>query len=196
CEARPAPRRGSIDPHRSCFLRGRDQDRRPKCRLEASPTDPLLVQPPHKARRRPSPAPRRAANASRNSCSLASRRTRRRKDVGPCAPPCGRRSSDRSDAERRILVPSFIQGFELDDYHPLAPLHSNSLVLPAMLAAAPHVGRVSGARFLLGAILGYETGPRVGQALNGLEMLSRGAGTRVLSSARCRPPRPREPFTG
>jgi aconitate decarboxylase len=61
-----------------------------------------------------------------------------------------------------MLNSSFIQGFELDDYHPLAPLHSNSLVLPAMLAAAPRVGRVSGERFLLGAILGYETGPRVG----------------------------------
>src|SRR6202050_2593642 len=69
---------------------------------------------------------------------------------------------------------SFIQGFELDDYHPLAPLHSNSIILPAMLAAAPHVGKVSGERFLLGAILGYETGPRVGQALGGLDMLSRG----------------------
>jgi len=73
-----------------------------------------------------------------------------------------------------MLNSSFIQGFELDDYHPLAPLHSNSLVMPAMLAAAPQVGRVSGARFLLGAILGYETGPRVGQALGGLEMISRG----------------------
>jgi hypothetical protein len=51
CEAQPAPRRGSIDPHRSCFLRGRDQGRQPKCRLEAGPTHPLLVQPPHKARR-------------------------------------------------------------------------------------------------------------------------------------------------
>src|ERR1700719_1902094 len=73
-----------------------------------------------------------------------------------------------------MLNSSFIQGFELDDYHPLAPLHSNSLGVRAMLAAAPHVGRVSGARVLLGAILGYETGPRVGQALGGLEMLSRG----------------------
>src|SRR6476660_4654793 len=72
-----------------------------------------------------------------------------------------------------MLNSSFIQGFELDDYHPLAPLHSNALVLPAMLAAVPHVGRVSGADFLLGAILGYETGPRVGQALGGLEMISR-----------------------
>jgi aconitate decarboxylase len=73
-----------------------------------------------------------------------------------------------------MLNSSFIQGFELDDYHPLAPLHSNSLVLPAMLAAAPRIGRVSGESFLLGAILGYETGPRVGQALGGLDMLSRG----------------------
>jgi aconitate decarboxylase len=83
----------------------------------------------------------------------------------------GRATSATSAA---MLNSSFIQGFELDDYHPLAPLHSNSLVLPAMLAAAPRVGRVSGDRFLLGAILGYETGPRVGQALGGLDMLSRG----------------------
>jgi aconitate decarboxylase len=73
-----------------------------------------------------------------------------------------------------MLNSSFIQGFELDDYHPLAPLHSNSLVIPAMLAAAPHVGKVTGSEFLFGAILGYETGPRVGQALHGLEMISRG----------------------
>ena len=83
----------------------------------------------------------------------------------------GRTTSSTSVA---MLNSSFIQAFELDDYHPLAPLYSNSLVIPAMLAAAPHVGRVSGGRFLLGAILGYETGPRVGQALGGLEMLSRG----------------------
>jgi aconitate decarboxylase len=83
----------------------------------------------------------------------------------------GRAASATSAA---MVNSSFIQGFELDDYHPLAPLHSNSLVLPAMLAAAPRVGRVSGERFLLGAILGYETGPRAGQALGGLDMLSRG----------------------
>ncbi len=83
----------------------------------------------------------------------------------------GRATSATSAA---MVNSSFIQGFELDDYHPLAPLHSNSLVLPAMLAAAPRVGRVSGERFLLGAILGYETGPRVGEALGGLDMLSRG----------------------
>jgi 2-methylcitrate dehydratase PrpD len=43
-----------------------------------------------------------------------------------------------------------------------------------MLSAAHQIKPVSGARFLLGAILGYETGPRVGQALGGLDMLSRG----------------------
>jgi aconitate decarboxylase len=84
-----------------------------------------------------------------------------------------------------MLNSSFIQGFELDDYHPVAPLHSNSLVLPAMLSAAHQTKSVSGARFLLGAILGYETGPRVGQALGGLDMLSRGC-IRGWSSARCR----------
>ena len=71
-DAETAPRqiRLSIDPHTACLLRGRDQDRRPKCRSAASPTHPLLVPSPHKARCRPSPAPCRAANASRNSCSL------------------------------------------------------------------------------------------------------------------------------
>src|SRR5450755_1213836 len=83
----------------------------------------------------------------------------------------GRTTSSSSAA---MLNSSFIQGFELDDYHPLAPLHSNAIVLPAMLAAVPHVGPVDGARFLLGAILGYETGPWVGMALGGLDMLSRG----------------------
>src|ERR1700685_3182100 len=83
----------------------------------------------------------------------------------------GRATSATSAA---MVNSSFIQGFELDDYHPLAPLHSNSIILPAMLAAAPRVGKVSGERFLLGAILGYESGPRVGQALGGLDMLSRG----------------------
>ena len=109
----------------------------------------------------------------------------------------GRTTSATSAA---MLNSSFIQGFELDDYHPLAPLHSNSIILPAMLAAAPRVGRVSGERFLLGAILGYETGPRVGQALGrsghalprvafgrGLWPHCRGRGRRnALWAGRCR----------
>lgn len=73
-----------------------------------------------------------------------------------------------------LLNGTFIQGFELDDFHPFAPLHSASLVLPSLLASAEKLSGVSGAQFLLGAIAGYEVGPRVGLALHGGQMLSRG----------------------
>ncbi|MES2184139.1 MAG: MmgE/PrpD family protein [Pseudomonadota bacterium] len=73
-----------------------------------------------------------------------------------------------------LLNGTFIQGFELDDYHPLAPLHSASIVLPALWAAAEGMQKVSGAQFLEAAMAGYETGPRVGLALHGGQMLSRG----------------------
>jgi 2-methylcitrate dehydratase PrpD len=85
-----------------------------------------------------------------------------------------------------LLNGTFIQGFELDDFHPRAPLHSASLVLPALLACAEHLsggsggmsggmsGSVSGERFVLGAVAGFEVGPRVGLGLHGIEMLSRG----------------------
>ncbi len=104
----------------------------------------------------------------------------------------GRTTSATSAA---ILNSSFIQGFELDDYHPRAPLHSNALVLPALIAASPHARKVPGSRFLLGAILGYETGPRVGQALGGLDMISRAAGTPAWYSAPCPQPSPPVPCT-
>ncbi|SJZ38226.1 2-methylcitrate dehydratase PrpD [Enhydrobacter aerosaccus] len=73
-----------------------------------------------------------------------------------------------------LLNGTFIQGFELDDFHPFAPLHSASLVLPALLACAQLRGPVTGATFLKGAIAGFEVGPRIGLALHGIEMLSRG----------------------
>src|SRR5690349_5174289 len=77
-----------------------------------------------------------------------------------------------------LLNGTFIQGFELDDFHPLGPLHSASVVLPSLLACAeelgPMTGRVTGAEFLRGAIAGFEVGPRVGMALHGPQMLSRG----------------------
>lgn len=73
-----------------------------------------------------------------------------------------------------LLNGTFIQGFELDDYHPLGPLHSASLVLPALWAAAEGDERISGSRFLEAALAGYEVGPRVGMALHGGQMLSRG----------------------
>ncbi|WP_326834716.1 MmgE/PrpD family protein [Amycolatopsis rhabdoformis] len=78
-----------------------------------------------------------------------------------------------------LLNGTFIQGFELDDYHPLGPLHSASVVLPAALAAAEHTkattGRVTtGAELLRALIAGYELGPRVGMALHGGDLISRG----------------------
>lgn len=73
-----------------------------------------------------------------------------------------------------LLNGTFIQGFELDDFHVRAPLHSASLVLPALFGAAESLGRASGADLLLGAIAGFEVGPRVGLALHGVEMLTRG----------------------
>lgn len=73
-----------------------------------------------------------------------------------------------------LLNSSYIQGFELDDYHPAAPVHGASLVLPAMFAVLPSAGPTDGRRLLLGAVRGFEVGPRVGLALNGAEMLTRG----------------------
>ncbi len=73
-----------------------------------------------------------------------------------------------------LLNGTFIQGFELDDYHPQAPLHSAAVIIPALLACTAKRPGVSGAEFLRGAIAGFEVGPRVGRALHGGEMLSRG----------------------
>lgn len=78
-----------------------------------------------------------------------------------------------------LLNSSFIQGFELDDFHPLAPLHSVSVILPSLLATASQIeastGRtVTGHDLMLASIVGFEVGPRIGYALGGSEMLSRG----------------------
>lgn len=73
-----------------------------------------------------------------------------------------------------LLNSTFVQGFELDDFHPLAPLHSASLVLPTLLATAQQLGGLDGARALTAAVAGFEVGPRVGLALHGSQMLSRG----------------------
>ncbi len=75
-----------------------------------------------------------------------------------------------------ILNSTFIQGFELDDYHSVAPLHSNSIILPALFSATqvPDSDKYSGSDFLRAYIIGCEVGPRVGLALHGTDLLSRG----------------------
>ncbi len=92
--------------------------------------------------------------------------------TGPCAVIGTDRTTSGSGAV--LLNSTFIQGFELDDFHPIAPLHSGSLVIPVLLASAQTSGPFSGARALLAAIAGFEVGPRVGRALHGAQMLSRG----------------------
>jgi aconitate decarboxylase len=79
-----------------------------------------------------------------------------------------------------LLNSTFIQGFELDDWHSEAPLHSNSIVLPALFAAVDYLARlqprvkISGEEFLLATIVGFEVGPRVGLGLHGSHMLTLG----------------------
>ncbi len=74
-----------------------------------------------------------------------------------------------------VLNGTFIQGFELDDFHPLAPLHSCSLIIPALLSTVSTRPRpTTGAELLLAAIAGFEVGPRVGYTLHGTQMLDRG----------------------
>jgi 2-methylcitrate dehydratase PrpD len=70
---------------------------------------------------------------------------------------------------------TFIQGFELDDYHELGPLHSASVVLPAVFATMSALSRdVSGADLALAIALGFEVGPRIGIAMRGHAMLGHG----------------------
>ncbi|MGA9612215.1 MAG: MmgE/PrpD family protein [Mycobacterium sp.] len=74
-----------------------------------------------------------------------------------------------------VLNGTFIQGFELDDFHPIAPVHSCSLVIPALLSTVTALPMTTaGADFLLAAIIGFEVGPRVGYTLHGAQMLDRG----------------------
>ncbi len=75
-----------------------------------------------------------------------------------------------------VLNSTFIQGFELDDYHSTAPLHSCSILLPALFAAAEADPdkTFSGKDFLRAFVVGCEVGPRVGLALHGTDLLSRG----------------------
>lgn len=79
-----------------------------------------------------------------------------------------------------VVNSTFIQAFELDDWHPHAPLHSAALLLPALLAAYEHMATINGSScisgelFLLAMIVGLEVGPRIGLLLGGDRMLSRG----------------------
>jgi len=70
---------------------------------------------------------------------------------------------------------TMIQGYELDDANP-ATFHSCAVILPAVFAAAEHVGaeKITGEGFLRAIIAGFEIGPRIGLCMNGNRMLARG----------------------
>lgn len=73
-----------------------------------------------------------------------------------------------------LLNGTFIQGFELDDYHPYGPVHSQACALPAILGTAEQRGGIDGKRLLESTVLGFEVGPRIGMAMGGLQLVSRG----------------------
>ena len=73
-----------------------------------------------------------------------------------------------------LLNGTFIQGFELDDYHEHGPLHSESIILPAAFATAEALGSVSGERLALAMLVGFEVGPRIGLAMDAYAMIKFG----------------------
>jgi aconitate decarboxylase len=73
-----------------------------------------------------------------------------------------------------LLNSSFIQAFELDDYHAESPIHSSSVILPALFALRQHHAAITDSQFLLAAVVGYELGPRIGLGLWGGDILTRG----------------------
>ena len=66
-----------------------------------------------------------------------------------------------------LLNGTFVQGFDLDDFHPHGAVHSASVVVPAALAAAEADGDRPYLDFLGALALGFEAAPRLGVALGG-----------------------------
>lgn len=81
---------------------------------------------------------------------------------------------DVSPMAAALLNGTFVQGFELDDFHPHGALHSSSVVVPAAMAAAEGRGGMDFLDFLGALALGYETGPRVGIAMGGARVTVKG----------------------
>lgn len=94
---------------------------------------------------------------------------------GPGRAPVFGRGLSLTPSSAALLNGTFIQGFELDDYHEFGPLHSASVVLPAVFATMSALDREpSGAELALAIALGFEVGPRIGIAMRGHAMLGHG----------------------
>lgn len=66
-----------------------------------------------------------------------------------------------------LLNGTFVQGFELDDFHAHGALHSSSVVVTAAVAAADMHPDATFGDLLRAFAIGYEVGPRVGIAMGG-----------------------------
>jgi len=64
-----------------------------------------------------------------------------------------------------LINGTMIHSFELDDLHKRSIVHLGSVVIPAALATAESLGKVSGKDFLTAMITGYEVGARVGMSV-------------------------------
>lgn len=87
-----------------------------------------------------------------------------------------------------MMNAAFIQATELDDYHSEAPLHAASIAVACLLAVADfrnhasdsngenreNKAAVSGIQALLAAIVCFESGPRIGKAVHGADLLVNG----------------------
>lgn len=72
-----------------------------------------------------------------------------------------------SPSSAALLNGTFVQGFELDDFHAHGALHSSSVVVTAAMAAADITPGTSFGDLLRAFTVGYEVGPRVGMAMGG-----------------------------
>ncbi|MFC5337394.1 MmgE/PrpD family protein [Leucobacter denitrificans] len=72
-----------------------------------------------------------------------------------------------SPSSAALLNGTFVQGFELDDFHAHGALHSSSVVVTAAMAAADIRPETTLGELLRAFVVGYEVGPRVGMAMGG-----------------------------
>jgi len=85
------------------------------------------------------------------------------------------RGETASAVHAALVNGTMVQGYEIDDANQ-ACFHACAVVLPAVFAAAEHVGvdRIDGKTLLTTIIAGFEVGPRVGLCMNGDEMIVKG----------------------
>ena len=85
------------------------------------------------------------------------------------------RGETASAVHAALVNGTMVQGYEIDDANQ-ACFHACAIVLPAVFAAAEHIGieKVSGRTLLTAIIAGFEVGPRVGLCMNGDQMIIKG----------------------